>query len=37
MLRVLGYDAVSLRGGMGVGANAPQGWANQGFETVSSN
>ncbi len=37
MLRVLGYDAVSLRGGMGVGANAPQGWANQGYETVASN
>jgi rhodanese-related sulfurtransferase len=37
MLRVLGYDAVSLRGGMGVGANAPQGWANQGYEVVASN
>ena len=36
MLRVLGYDAVSLRGGMGVGANAPLGWANQGYETVTS-
>lgn len=36
MLRVLGYDAVSLKGGMGVGANAPMGWANQGFPTVSS-
>ncbi|MBN2794619.1 MAG: rhodanese-like domain-containing protein [Clostridia bacterium] len=32
-LRVLGYDAVSLKGGMGVGANAPFGWTNKGFLT----
>ena len=37
MLRVLGYDAVSLKGGMGVGSNAPMGWSNQGFPTVASN
>ncbi len=37
MLRILGYDAVSLKGGMGVGANAPLGWVNQGFPTVASN
>lgn len=37
MLRVLGYDAVSLKGGMGVGANAPLGWSNQGFPVVASN
>lgn len=30
-LRLLGYDAVSLKGGMGVGANAPLGWTNQGY------
>ena len=34
MLRLLGYDAVSLRGGMGTAANAPQGWSNQGFPVV---
>jgi len=33
-LRLLGYDAVSLRGGMGTAANAPQGWANQGYPVV---
>jgi rhodanese-related sulfurtransferase len=33
-LRMLGYDAVSLRGGMGTAANAPQGWSNQGFPVV---
>lgn len=33
-LRVLGYDAVSLKGGMGMAPNAPQGWANQGFPVV---
>lgn len=30
-LRLLGYDAVSLNGGMGMSSNAPQGWANQGY------
>jgi len=30
-LRLLGYDAVSLNGGMGVGANAPLGWSNKGY------
>src|SRR6056297_2577605 len=34
ILKLLGYDAVSLNGGVGVGANAPLGWANQGFELV---
>lgn len=33
-LRLLGFDAVSLRGGMGVEANAPLGWMNQGYEIV---
>jgi rhodanese-related sulfurtransferase len=30
-LRLLGYDAVSLNGGMGMSINAPIGWANKGF------
>ncbi len=34
-LRVMGYDAVSLNGGMGTGANVPQGWSNQGYPVVS--
>jgi rhodanese-related sulfurtransferase len=34
-LRLLGYDAVSLNGGMGVGANAPHGWSNHGKPTTS--
>jgi len=34
-LRLLGYDAVSLKGGMGVGANAPLGWSNKGFVVES--
>jgi len=34
-MRLLGYDAVSLNGGAGVGANAPLGWTNQGFELVA--
>ncbi len=33
-LRLLGYDAVSLKGGMGMAANAPSGWANQGYPVV---
>ncbi|MFN2340833.1 MAG: rhodanese-like domain-containing protein [Halanaerobium sp.] len=33
-LRMLGYDAVSLRGGIGTPANEPQGWSNQGYEVV---
>lgn len=33
-LRMLGYDAVSLRGGMGNASNAPQGWANQSYPVV---
>ena len=31
----MGYDAVSLNGGMGTPANAPMGWANNGFPVVS--
>lgn len=30
-LKLLGYEAYSLNGGMGVGANAPLGWANKGY------
>ena len=33
-LRMLGYDAISLRGGMGNASNAPQGWSNQGYPVV---
>lgn len=33
-LRMLGYDAVSLNGGMGTAANEPYGWSNQGYEVV---
>lgn len=33
-LRLLGYDAVSLNGGMGMPSNVPQGWANKGYEVV---
>lgn len=34
-LRLLGYDAVSLKGGMGMKPNAPLGWSNKGYPTVS--
>ena len=33
-LKLLGYDAVSLKGGMGVGANAPLGWINKEYPVV---
>ncbi len=33
-LRMLGYDAVSLNGGMGTPSNEPYGWSNKGYETV---
>ncbi len=33
-LKLLGYDAVSLKGGMGVGANAPLGWSNKEYPVV---
>ncbi|WBW98859.1 rhodanese-like domain-containing protein [Oceanirhabdus sp. W0125-5] len=35
-LRLLGYDAVSLNGGIGVGANAPIGWKNKGLEVINN-
>lgn len=34
-LRLLGYDAVSLNGGMGMASNAPSGWLNKGYEVVT--
>ncbi len=34
-LRMMGYDAVSLNGGMGTKANAPQGWSNKFYPVVS--
>ena len=33
-LRMLGYDAVSLNGGMGTPSNKPYGWTNKGYEVV---
>jgi rhodanese-related sulfurtransferase/predicted small lipoprotein YifL len=33
-LRLLGYDAVSLNGGLGMSINAPIGWSNKGYEVV---
>jgi len=36
IMRLLGYDAVSLNGGMGVAANAPNGWKNKGYLVESS-
>jgi len=33
-LRLLGYDAVSLYGGMGTDANIPLGWSNKGYPLV---
>lgn len=35
ILRLLGYDAVSLNGGMGMDSNAPYGWSNKGYEVVT--
>jgi len=36
-LRMLGYDAVSLKGGMGMPSNEPLGWMSHGYPTVASN
>ncbi|MBN2259097.1 MAG: rhodanese-like domain-containing protein [Clostridiales bacterium] len=36
VLRLLGYDAVSIKSGMGTSVTAPSGWANKGFETVTT-
>lgn len=36
-LRLLGYDAVSLKGGMGVPANNPLGWTAKEYPTVATN
>ncbi len=33
ILRLMGYDAYSLKGGMGMDVNNPQGWLNNNFET----
>ena len=35
-MRLLGYDAVSLNGGMGTEASAPNGWVNKGYTVVSA-
>jgi rhodanese-related sulfurtransferase len=34
VLKLMGYDAVSLNGGMGMPTNVPMGWANKGFPVV---
>ena len=36
LLRLLGYDAVSLHFGMGTARTAPRGWVNKGFPTVTN-
>jgi rhodanese-related sulfurtransferase len=36
-LKLLGYDAVSLKSGMGTGVTAPSGWANREYPVISSN
>jgi rhodanese-related sulfurtransferase len=33
-LKLLGYDAVSLNGGIGMPVNAPIGWVNKGYPVV---
>ncbi len=35
-MKLLGYDAVSLNGGMGTGASAPNGWTNKGYTVESA-
>lgn len=35
ILRLLGFDAVSLHSGMGVGLTGDRGWANEGYATES--
>jgi rhodanese-related sulfurtransferase len=34
ILRLLGYDAISVKSGMGTPVTAPSGWANEGFPVV---
>lgn len=34
-LRMLGFDAVSLNGGMGTASNKPHGWSNKGYDVVN--
>lgn len=34
IMRLLGYDAVSMKSGMGTSVTAPSGWANEGFPVV---
>lgn len=35
VLRLLGYNAVSMNGGTGMPPNAPAGWVNQGYPVVA--
>jgi len=34
-MKLIGYDAVSLNGGVGTKGNKPLGWANKGYELVT--
>lgn len=36
ILRLLGYDAVSIKSGMGTGVTGASGWVNEGFPTVGN-
>jgi rhodanese-related sulfurtransferase len=36
-MRMMGYDAVSLNGGLGMPANVAMGWMNNGYPIVSEN
>lgn len=37
ILRLLGYDAVSIKSGMGTGVTGASGWMNEGFPVVAGN
>ncbi len=37
ILRLLGYDAVSIKSGMGTGVTGASGWVNEGFPVVAGN
>lgn len=37
ILRLLGYDAVSIKSGMGTGVTGASGWKNEGFPVVAGN
>nr|MBC8452288.1 rhodanese-like domain-containing protein [Spirochaetota bacterium] len=37
ILRLLGYDAVSIKSGMGTSVTTGSGWVNEGFPVVAGN